>query len=283
MISVFAMDLLSGGEVFDAIFFWVKDIFDSGRDSPSDYVHRYEPTAGAPMLKESPAELVRFEPPEFERQSYYPMKDCAASRLYIGDRAYVSWIGGSNGIRSEPDTHPSDNIIYRAPPGEGMKIIGGTECNYGWILWEVVTDTGQRGWTPESDGKDMWLVPVESQDDVIADLQGNPSAREAYERVSATMRDPYLSEAEKRDQIRIHQGTYGEEVVAWVVRMVPVYQGDGSFVSFDQWARDFSSTYGSTSGKAPIDRDPVGASLSIFFDPSVENITEQLGLEGWMP
>jgi hypothetical protein len=91
---------------------------------------------------------------------YYPLSDCAASRLHVGDRAMVSLGGGTNAIRTDPDVHPADNIIGRAPSGEEMWIVGGPECSYGWILWEVATDSGLRGWTPESDGLDFWLELV---------------------------------------------------------------------------------------------------------------------------
>ncbi|RMG34667.1 MAG: hypothetical protein D6732_10390 [Methanobacteriota archaeon] len=95
-----------------------------------------------------------------QRQTYYPLAGCAGSRLMIGDRAMVSLIGGPNAIRSTPDTHPSDNILYKAQPGEYLKIIGGPKCNYGYILWKVrVEKNGIVGWTPESkDGATFWIV-----------------------------------------------------------------------------------------------------------------------------
>ena len=129
-------------------------------------VSEYEaPKVEKPVYIEPTAVPVSYEPLVFERQPYYPIKDCAHSRLYVGDRAIVSLGGGSNGIRTEPDTHPSDNIIYRAPQGEGLWIIDGPECNWGWILWKVSTDTGYVGWTPESKGDEFWLTPIESESD----------------------------------------------------------------------------------------------------------------------
>jgi hypothetical protein len=69
--------------------------------------------------------------------------------------------GGRNAIRSEPDTQPSNNIIASAYPGDELKIIGGPECNYGYILWKVRMDNGVTGWTPESDGREFWLIPID--------------------------------------------------------------------------------------------------------------------------
>ncbi|MDH5506700.1 MAG: protein kinase [Anaerolineae bacterium] len=94
---------------------------------------------------------------------YYPLPNCAASRLRKGDSAFVSYGGGRNSIRDTPDTHPSDNIIGYAESGEVLVIVGGPECNFGWVLWEVVTAGGLQGWTPEGDGSEFWLVPITTQ------------------------------------------------------------------------------------------------------------------------
>ena len=41
-------------------------------------------------------------------------------------------------------------------------ITDGPVCNYGWVLWEVRSPNGVEGWTPETDGEDFWLDPVET-------------------------------------------------------------------------------------------------------------------------
>jgi serine/threonine protein kinase len=91
---------------------------------------------------------------------YYPLQNCAASQLRIGDSAFISYDGGKNSIRSEPDTHPSDNKIAEAQPGEVLLIIGGPECNHNYLLWEVQTTRDEVGWTPETDGVDFWILPL---------------------------------------------------------------------------------------------------------------------------
>ncbi len=259
------------------------DYFDSNQETGRDYstAEDYaedDMVVDGPSKAEEPSKAyVSVQP---IRQPYYPLKDCAASRLYVGDRAFVSLGGGSNGIRSEPDTHPSDNIIGRAPSGEGMWILGGPVCNYGWILWKVDTDSGLVGWTPETkDGKEFWLVPVDSPGDVASEFGNDTKKRAAYQEASQIMADTRLSDSEKRDRMRVLQRNYGEETVAWVMRFVPVYDADDKrFYSFDTYMRDLSSSYGSPSSGAPIEKDPVGASLKIFFDPSADTITEMLGL-----
>ncbi len=89
---------------------------------------------------------------------YYPLSDCnAASRIHIGDWVVVNQASGGNYIREYADTHPSDNIIDTAEVGESMIVLSGPVCNYGWLLWEVQTTNGVRGWTAETDGNAFWL------------------------------------------------------------------------------------------------------------------------------
>ena len=263
----------------------ILEVFDSGYDYTSNTTYNYEEAAAEPAMDTTEADEYTVEyvsiPPK--RQPYYPLSDCAASRLFVGDRAFVSLGGGSNGIRSEPDTHPSDNIIGRAPSGEGMLILDGPVCNYGWILWKVKTDSGLVGWTPETkDGKEFWLVPVDSPGDVASEFEDDPDKQTAYQQASQIMADTRLSDSDKREKMRVLQNTYGEEVVAWVMRYVPVYStDDNKFHSFDSYMQDFSEQYGSSQSGSPIEQDPVGAGLKIFFDPSEETITEMLGLDDW--
>lgn len=84
---------------------------------------------------------------------------CAPSRLKVGDWAYVSFGGGPNFLRIDPDVHPANNILGSAPEGEPMEVINGPQCSYGWMLWEVITAHGLRGWTAESDGNEFFLIP----------------------------------------------------------------------------------------------------------------------------
>jgi hypothetical protein len=92
--------------------------------------------------------------------TYYPLSNCAASRIHKGDSVYVDFTGGNNAIRSSADVHSSTNKISVAYSGDVLVVIGDPVCSYGWILWEVRTVTGLTGWTPESDGNTFWLDPI---------------------------------------------------------------------------------------------------------------------------
>ena len=90
---------------------------------------------------------------------YYPLKDCVASRLHLGDLAMVSLKGGPNGIRYGRDMS-QDTIIAYADPGDILEITAGPWCSYGWLVWMVRTLDGVVGFTPEGNGNEYWLLPL---------------------------------------------------------------------------------------------------------------------------
>lgn len=91
---------------------------------------------------------------------YYPLEGCGPSIVRVSFNVYVSMDGGKNAIRSNPDISSPHNIIGYALPGEHLKVISGPVCSWGWLMWMVETDYGLTGWTPESDGKSFWLIPM---------------------------------------------------------------------------------------------------------------------------
>jgi hypothetical protein len=91
--------------------------------------------------------------------AYTPLENCPASFVRRGFHVMISYDGGSNAIRPSPDL-TSAAIIGYAIPGEVIKIIGGPVCNYGWLVWQVETQYGLQGWTPETDGENYWFIPV---------------------------------------------------------------------------------------------------------------------------
>lgn len=124
------------------------------------YTATPEPTA-TPMPTATPTP-VPTSTPTFDPYSapvYYPLKDCVASRLHVGDVAMVSPGGGPNGIRYGMDLH-YDTIVEYADPGTTLDIIGGPYCSHGWIVWMVQTKNGVIGYTPEGNGNEYWLLPV---------------------------------------------------------------------------------------------------------------------------
>lgn len=123
--------------------------------------------APTPVLATAtPAPTATIEPPTptptydpLSAPIYYPLADCVASRLHVGDRAQVSSSGGSNGIRYGVDL-TEETVFTYAQPGDVLEIVDGPFCSHGWIVWYVRTGDGQTGYTPEGDGNNYWLFPV---------------------------------------------------------------------------------------------------------------------------
>ena len=73
----------------------------------------------------------------------------------------VSLVGGANAIRSSADVRAESNIIAYAQPGDILKIVDGPYCDAGHIIWLIETLDQIRGFTPEGNGFEYWLFPVE--------------------------------------------------------------------------------------------------------------------------
>lgn len=117
-----------------------------------------QPTA-PPTISTEPTLTPTYDP--YSVPIYYPLPECVASRLHIGDTAMVSYEGGANGIRYSADMQLSDNIVHYAQPGDRLIIRDGPYCSYGWLVWFVETLDGFLGYTPEGNGVSYWLLPVQ--------------------------------------------------------------------------------------------------------------------------
>jgi hypothetical protein len=105
----------------------------------------------------APSPTATFDP--LSAPIYYPLGDCVASRLHIGDVAMVSYVGGANGIRYGRDLREETVQAY-AQPGTLLEIIDGPWCSQGWLVWKVRMPDGLEGFTPEGDGNTYWLWPT---------------------------------------------------------------------------------------------------------------------------
>lgn len=122
-------------------------------DTPAPEEATPEPTSTEEIqIADTPA-------PAAEGEVYEPIPGCAKSTLHRGDVIRINHVKYVR-IRSSPDTHPKDNIVRKWYRTEMAKIQGDPVCNYGWILWPIQTADGTRGWVPESDGTNFWLLKV---------------------------------------------------------------------------------------------------------------------------
>ena len=97
---------------------------------------------------------------------YAPISGCAQSRIHVGDSIFVTEGGTGNYVRTSPDVGSKTNVIEDAYSNQGdvLLVVGGPECSYDWILWEVIAESGVRGWTAESDGSKFWLDVIPTED-----------------------------------------------------------------------------------------------------------------------
>ena len=111
-------------------------------------------------------------------------------------------------------------------------------------------------------------------------IRGDPLAYDAYEQARAIMSNRFLTDEQKREQLRVVQRDVGQEALAKALRHIPVYDGKRKrFYTFNGYIDDLMGSEEPASSDAPIERDPLGAALRIFFDPSPETIREMMGLE----
>jgi len=105
---------------------------------------------------------------------------------------------------------------------------------------------------------------------------------EVSERVSRIASSSSYSPREKKEKIRVVQNSVSHEVFTTAIRKLPIAD-NGKFVTFDTYMRKQATSSksrhsSSRSSSTPVERDPVGAGMSIFFDSSAGNIKKQLGL-----
>lgn len=98
----------------------------------------------------------------------------------------------------------------------------------------------------------------------------------------AIARDAHLPVAQKRERLRVMQDSMGARAFAAAVRSLPVYDPEGQrLVTLHTMLRTMSREIDPDS-HAPINDDPIGASVSIVMNPRMDNITKQVGLP-WPP
>ena len=107
----------------------------------------------------------------------------------------------------------------------------------------------------------------------------DPNLLSSYNEAKQILTSPsYSSEAERRKELIVLQDSVGQEHLTILLRYVPIVDLDtGEIQTFDAYMRETAGSFESNSG-SPIDRDPVGAAMRIFFDPSADTISEMTGI-----
>ncbi|MCZ7554234.1 MAG: hypothetical protein M5U05_16925 [Anaerolineales bacterium] len=108
---------------------------------------------------EAPAPVASSGYDPFSVPIYYPIRGCFASRLHVGDVAFVANGAGTIGIHQTHDIGYAP-IWRHLNPGELMDVIDGPWCDRGALTWKIATSDGLVGFVPEGDGNTYWLLPM---------------------------------------------------------------------------------------------------------------------------
>lgn len=105
-------------------------------------------------------------PPAIPGEIYYPLPGCVASRLHVGDIAYVASLAGNTGMHIDKDVQYSPTM-YMPELGEQLEVKDGPWCWEGkMIIWLFRTirsnkDDEIEGYMAEGDGEYYWILPAE--------------------------------------------------------------------------------------------------------------------------
>ena len=107
----------------------------------------------------------------------------------------------------------------------------------------------------------------------------DPNLLSSYNQAKEILTSPsYSTEKARRDELIVLQDSIGQEHFTILLRYVPIVDLEtGEVQTFDAYMRETAASFESNSG-SPIDRDPVGAAMRIFFDPSADTISTMTGI-----
>jgi hypothetical protein len=136
------------------------------------YVTQVVATAAAPAPTAVPAKptaqvinTTGYDP--LSEPIYYPIMGCVASRLHVGDRAFVAYGAGTNGIHYSEDIGDAP-IFRRLYPGEIMEVIDGPYCERDSVVWKVFALIDEQvGFVGEGNGDYYWLLPLPPGDKTL--------------------------------------------------------------------------------------------------------------------
>jgi hypothetical protein len=127
-----------------------------------------------PQEESTPTQIIAASYDPLKVKAYYPITGCVASRLRVGDSAFVAYNGGQMGVYTSKDITFAP-LLRNAETGESFLITDGPWCDEKTIVWKVrtmneedsVEDAGGWAWeienyVPEGNGDQYWLLPLES-------------------------------------------------------------------------------------------------------------------------
>ena len=203
--------------------------------------------------------------------------------VYFGNRSTGLYMIGEGRTQVQPIA-----LGGRHAPGHGQTLYSEQEVgtDHGWCeRYFARSNYAVRGRMLELVSREMSIVKnqqaydfdAEGCDRFLAETGGSHAAEsgritDLVGRISRIVASNAKSDREKREEIRILQRNASEELFTTAMRFVPVF-ADGRLQTFDAYMREQAGGR----DDADIRKDPVGAGMSILFDPSTENIAEKVG------
>ena len=106
----------------------------------------------------------------------------------------------------------------------------------------------------------------------------DPELRETYERARTILTNGNETNDSRREKMRILQQEVGHEKITLLMRYLPIVDlENGTVETFDNYVRNVASSYDAGTG-SPLEQDPVGAGMRLFFDPSPDTIAAMTGI-----
>jgi len=142
---------------------------------------RSAPTA-TPEEESTPTQVLSSSYDPLKVSIYYPVKGCVASRLRVGDAAFVAYNGGQMGVYPSKDIAFAPILRY-AQTGEAFLITEGPWCDENTLVWKVETTDEEQiemdieNYVPEGNGEQYWLLPLETNPGIPTP---NPTEQQAY-------------------------------------------------------------------------------------------------------
>jgi len=90
---------------------------------------------------------------------YYPLAGCVASRLHLGDTAFVATLGAYSRLYLTKDIF-NDPGTRSLVLGEQFMIVDGPWCDRDILIWKLKTKEKDIFYTPEGNGEVYWLLPL---------------------------------------------------------------------------------------------------------------------------
>ena len=209
-----------------------------------------------------------------------PVVDAATGRTVSFDDYMADLAGTFVGHPQAPisfDPVGAATRIYFSPTEDTIRRMAGIGVSEQRVQeynaeYRGVPDTKARSGGPTGEFTKAVAAPPP------AFVSRDPELKQSYERAREIFTDPGQTEESRREQIRIMQKDVGQEALTLILRYVPVIDLEkGTVQSFDDYMREEVASYDTGSGSL-IERDPVGAGMSLLFDSSMSNIRAVTGV-----